>query len=346
MVKLEGIIKKANEVGASDILITEGYQIKYRIVGKVVDSGIMLDTNVYSALVGQITKNEIFEPNRINDKEFSYIDECGIRYRVNSFNHINGTGYAIRLPYTNELKFTNLRIPAPITRMVNNHSGIIIISGHSNSGKSTTAAAILSYLNSCINGHIMTIEKNIEYAIKPEKCLVTQRLVSKDTNTYELVHMANRENVDVLYIDEINDALTIRRAIESAEAGMLVVTTTHTHGVDATVEYIYSLFNSNEQLWIQRKLANNLLGILSQALVPVSSRKYRVLATELLVTTSEVQVLLRNGVITLSTMLDEHHKEGMHTIESDLANLVRGKQIGKQVANTFAVDKIHLQHLI
>lgn len=342
VVNLEGLIEYAKSNEASDLLIDSDGNAKMRVSNNLVNCTVKLDESEYARLEGPVP-----DLNKTRDHEYRCLIG-GIYYRVNFFSHFGGWSYTIRIPYTKELSFENLGISSAVPKLLSNRSGIIFVSGYANTGKSTTANAMIEYLNRNRNCHIMTIETTIEHDISPKKAFISQREFKTDEHK-GIASRATHENVDVIYFSEVDNRQSVIEAIRCAESGMLVICVTHTHGVQATLEYIEKMFDADQKDWIRHKLSRYIRGMVAQSLIPGSNKVSRVLAAEVLINNPSIAMSIMNDNYSqdnISDTLDSFNKEGMHSLDSDIARLARSGVIDKTTASEYAVSRKNILKLL
>jgi pilus retraction protein PilT len=250
------------------------------------------------------------------------------RFRVNVYQELGKIGMAFRLLRNDILSFERLMLPDVLRRLAQHRRGLILVTGITGSGKSTTLATMLNQINENRKGHIVTVEDPIEFVHKSKKCIVTQREVGMDTHTFlDALKHALREDPDVILIGEMRDAITIKTAISAAETGHLVFSTLHTVQAASTIERVLGFFEGPEQSIIRTQLALNLRGIISQRLI-VSSDKSRIVpAVEVMVNTGTIRKLILEGRINEIKQAIQNRDEGMQTFDQALEDLIRNNII-------------------
>jgi len=279
-----------------------------------------------------------------NDLDFSLTDTEHRRYRVNVYRQQGELAAAIRIIRDVVPSLEDLDLPPVITKLAQEPRGIVLVTGPTGSGKSTTLAAMIDYINKTRNSHIITIEDPIEYVHVNNKCLIHQRELHKDVASFaDALRSAMREDPDVILVGEMRDFETISAAVTAAETGHLVFSTLHTTGASQTIDRIVDVYPAHSQGMIQSQLSGVLKGIISQALVPLADGSGRIAATEILIGTDAVSSLIREGKYhQLGSTMQSSANVGMHSLSSDLANLVRQGKITEETAYEVTNDKHEL----
>ena len=278
------------------------------------------------------------------DLDFSFEGGDGERYRVNVFTQQNELAAAIRILRNDIPTLEDLFLPDAIRLLAEQPRGIVLVTGPTGSGKSTTLAAMIDYINVRRRAHIITIEDPIEYVHKSKNCLVHQRELHRDVPSFsDALRSAMREDPDVILVGEMRDYETISAAVTAAETGHLVFSTLHTTGASQTLDRIVDVYPSHSQGMIRSQLAGVMRGVVTQTLLPLADMSGRVVATEILIGNDAVLNLIREGKYHQlgSTMQSSGHV-GMHTLAGDLANLVRQGRITKETAEKAANNKAEL----
>ncbi|MDR2487481.1 MAG: PilT/PilU family type 4a pilus ATPase, partial [Clostridiales Family XIII bacterium] len=230
------------------------------------------------------------------DLDFSFADAAGHRYRVNVYRQQGELASAIRILRSDIPNLAQLRLPPAIEWLVQQPRGLVLVTGATGSGKSTTLAAMIDYINEHRRAHIITVEDPIEYMYQSKNSLVHQREVGRDVSSFaDALRSAMREDPDVLLVGEMRDFETISAAITAAETGHLVFSTLHTTRVSQTIDRIVDVYPPQSQTMVRSLLSGILRGIITQTLVPLADQSGRTLATEILIGTDAVLNLIREG---------------------------------------------------
>ncbi len=272
--------------------------------------------------------------------DFSLELSSGVRFRANMYHQMEKLGLALRYIPEKIKGLKELSLPDYLYDFANRTQGLVLVTGPTGHGKTTTLAALIDYINQNKNYHIITIEDPIEYVHRSNKSLIEQREVYKDTNDFHsALKSAFRQDVDVILLGEMRDLETISTAITAAETGHLILGTLHTNDAVQTIDRIVDVFPPYQQNQIRAQLANVLLGVISQRLLKRTGGG-RVPAFEIMIKNKAVENLIRQNQahqigVTIETSLDE----GMISINRSLANLVKSSQVSLEEAETYATDK-------
>ncbi len=337
------ILKYGVEQKMSDIHLCTGSHPMFR------KNGVLLPNEEFPRLtlvdIDDIVKTilkdnqmEILLENKSVD--FSFSSRGFGRFRVSIYKQRGTHAIAVRvLPY-HIPQINELGIPEKIISLTNKPKGLILITGSTGSGKSTTMASLLDVINEDKNYHIVTIEDPIEYLHKHKSSFVTQREIGDDAKSFSsALRGALREDPDVIMVGEMRDHETISIALTAAETGHLVISTLHTIGAVKTIDRIVDTFPSEQQNQVRSQLATVLEAIVSQQLVPTIDGEDRVLATEILTTTPAVQNLIREGkYYQIKNIIQANQNEGMQLMDWDLARLVNEGKISEDEANRRVQD--------
>ena len=284
----------------------------------------------------------------MKDKEFDYSFAFGDlgRFRVNAFQEKGNMAAAFRLIPNTIKSIKDLGLPAIVEDFANHPNGLVLVTGPTGSGKSTTLAALIDQINSERADHIITIEDPIEFTHQSKRSLVAQREVHYDTYSFATaLRSILREDPDVVLIGEMRDLETIQAAITVAETGHLVFATLHTNSAAQSIDRMVDVFPAHQQPQIRAQLANILVGICSQRLVPAIDGG-RVAVTEILVTNSAVQAIIREGKThQLDMTIQTGMSQGMQTMDRELAKYVKAGVIAYDVAKSYAVNTAEFDRL-
>ena len=273
--------------------------------------------------------------------DFAYQVEDIARFRVNVFRHLGGMGCVMRAIPSQAKTIKELKLPPVITTLCRHTQGMILVTGKTGSGKSTTLAAMIDEINKTLNGHILTIEDPIEFVHERKQCLISQRELGVHTPTFaNALHSGLREDPDVILVGEMRDLETISIAVTAAEMGILVMGTLHTNGAGATVDRIVNTFPSDKQNHVRTMLSTSLRGVVSQQLVPRLGEPGLVAALEIMVNTSAVANIIRQGKLDqLENTMTGGRKDGMITMDMALKDLMNKGIISGRAAYHAALDK-------
>lgn len=342
MPSIEAILLKAKEAGASDVHATVGIPPKMRVNGKLLEMPFdKLLPNDTKEMVREIMNEgqlAQFEQRGEYDMSFS-IPNVG-RYRVNAYKQRGSAALALRLVGTVIPSPETLGVPESVIDLYLRRRGLVLVTGPTGSGKSTTLAAIIDKINHNRDAHIITLEDPIEYLHQHNMSMVNQREIGIDTGSYEkALRAALREDPDVILVGEMRDFETISVAITAAETGHLVLSTLHTIGAASTVDRIIDVFPPHQQQQIKVQLANVLEAVVSQQLIPTEDGKGRVAAFEVLHANNAVRNLIREGKShQLMSVIQTNRKMGMIAMDEAIIQLFYSGKINRDMAIQFAVD--------
>ncbi len=338
--KLEELFRTTVEQGGSDLHITVGVPPTIRKNGrlvrledKVVDSN---DAQTYmKQILNEKQMEELYEKGQV-DLSYSW-DGIG-RFRINAFKQRGSLGAAIRLVNSSVKTVEELGLPNVVSELARKTKGLILVTGPTGSGKSTTLASIINQINEERDCHILTLEDPIEYLHKHKKSIVNQREIGNDSISYAAaLKAALREDPDVILVGEMRDIDTISIAITAAETGHLVLSTLHTTGAASTIDRIIDVFVPHQQQQIRIQLSVILQGVISQQLLPRADKPGRVAAIEIMVATPAIKNLVREGKThQLDSLIQTGGKFGMQTMDNSLANLCKKGLITKEDLMAYA----------
>ncbi|MDX6379998.1 MAG: twitching motility protein PilT [Rubrobacteraceae bacterium] len=340
----------AIQTGASDLHITVGLPPMIRVHGKVQPLNYPpLTPNMTREMIYDILSND--QRQRFESEwelDFAYTLPRTARFRVNVYFQRGSMGAAFRtIPH--EIKgFKELGLPKAIEDMTEKPRGLVLVTGPTGSGKSTTLASMIDKINETRHEHIMSVEDPIEFLHTHKNCIVNQREVNQDTKSFAqaLKHVL-RQDPDVILVGEMRDLETISLAISAAETGHLVFGTLHTQDAPQTVDRIIDVFPSHQQSQIRTQLANALQGVVTQTLLPRRDGKGRVVACEILVPTPGVRNLIREGKNhQIYSAMQTGSKYGMQTMDAALVELVRKGAISREEAEKRSSNPDELNRLI
>ncbi|HEY4449754.1 MAG TPA: PilT/PilU family type 4a pilus ATPase [Steroidobacteraceae bacterium] len=273
--------------------------------------------------------------------DFAYtLAERG-RFRVNVMRQINGMGAVFRAIPSTALTLDELKMPEAVRQMCRVVSGLILVTGKTGSGKSTTLAAMIDDINRRVQGHILTVEDPIEFVHMRKSCLISQREIGVHSPSFaSAVHSALREDPDVILVGELRDLETMSIAVTAAEMGILVMGTLHTNGAAQTVDRMVNVFPSDKQSHVRTMLSTSLRGVISQQLLQRSDKQGRVVALEILVNTPAAANLIRQGKLDqLENTMQAGGAFGMRTMDSAIEQLLQQRQITGAEAYKKAINK-------
>lgn len=273
--------------------------------------------------------------------DFAYFIEGIARFRVNVFRHINGVGAVFRAIPSEAKTVDELNMPDVVKNLCRQTQGLILVTGKTGSGKSTTLAAMIDAINLRMKGHILTIEDPIEFVHPRKGCLISQREVGVHSPSFAAaLHSALREDPDVVLVGELRDYETMSIAVTAAEMGVLVMGTLHTNGAAQTIDRIINSFPADKQGQIRTMLSTSLRGVISQQLIPTKGKPGRIAALEIMINTPAISNLLRQGKLDmLENALQSGGNLGMKTMDMALQDLYDRRFISGENAYLNANNK-------
>ncbi|MBQ6886231.1 MAG: type IV pilus twitching motility protein PilT [Lachnospiraceae bacterium] len=342
MPAIEEILKTAKEAGASDVHLTVGIPPKMRVNGNLItmDYPRLLPADTLEVLLNIMTESqrEKFEEKGEYDLSFSIADMG--RYRVNAYKQRGSVALALRLVETTVKSPKELGVPDSVIDLYQRKRGLILVTGPTGSGKSTTLASIIDKINNNRDAHVITLEDPIEYLHQHKLSMVNQREIGLDSGSYaNALRAALREDPDVILVGEMRDFETISVAITAAETGHLVLSTLHTIGAVSTVDRVIDVFPPHQQQQIRVQLANVLEAVISQQLIPTADGNGRVAAFEVLHSNHAIRNLIREGKShQIASVMQTNRKMGMITMDEAIRQLYMDGKISRQMAVQFAQD--------
>ncbi len=343
MNQIDSFLKMAIEKQGSDLHLLAGDPARVRVNGdlQVLHQDRLNPDDVRDMLLEIMHENarEVF--SRRDGCDFAYAIHDVARFRVNVFRHLGGMGAVFRAIPNAAMSFEELGLPEVMANMCLHKQGMILVTGKTGSGKSTTLAAMIDYINARKACHIITIEDPIEFVHYRKKALISQREVGIHTESFaSALHSALREDPDVVLVGELRDLETVSIAVTAAETGILVMGTLHTNGAAPTVDRLINMFDVERQSHIRTMLSTSLRGVVSQQLVKRKDDKGRLAALEILVNTSAIGNLIRQGKIDqLENAIQSGGAVGMRSMDSSLKELLDRRFIDGEEAYMKAFNK-------
>ncbi|MBL7647457.1 MAG: type IV pilus twitching motility protein PilT [Candidatus Hydrogenedentes bacterium] len=343
MAEIDKYFRLMVEHGTSDLHLCTGCKPMFRKDGSIVP--LKADEEVTAERAEQLLFEITPEKNRkefndTNDTDFAYALEGYGRFRANIFRDHKGVGGVFRLIPSEILTFEQLKLPVALKKFCQLHKGLVLVTGPTGSGKSTTLAAMIDYINKNRSDHIITIEDPIEFVHQNQRCLINQREVHNHTLGFKnALRAALREDPDIVLVGEMRDLETTHIAIETAETGHLVFGTLHTTTAISTVDRLIDIFPSGQQAQIRTMLSAALKGVVAQNLLKKKGGG-RVAALEVLVVNAAVSMLIREGkTAQVMSIMQTAKKEGMTLLNDELARFVKEDVIEPAEGYSKAVDK-------
>ena len=335
MLSISQLLRFMASVKASDLHISAGEAPMVRVHGEInrIDVPALTPEDTHRLIfdIMNDAQRRVFQEKLEVDFAFALDDD--LRFRVNAFVQNRGEGAVLRSIPTKIPSFADLNLPPVLRQFADQDKGLVLVTGPTGSGKSTTLAAMIDYINETTAGHILTLEDPIEFVHKPKRCLVNQREVGTQTHSFSAaLKSALREDPDVILVGELRDLETVSLALTAAETGHLVFATVHTSSAPKTVDRLIDVFPTAQQAQIRTMLSESLVGVATQSLLPKIGGG-RAAAIEILVATPAVRNLIReNKTFQIPSAMQVGAKAGMVTMEAALTELVnKGIVAGEDV---------------
>ena len=344
MAKIDRFFQMMKQQGASDLHVLVGSPPKFRIHGELdpIPGEEILTQEVLQELLFEITDpQQKAKFLKTRDLDFAYGLEGVARFRCNFLMQRNGVGAVFRIIPEKIKSITDLNLPKAIEKFAHMTHGMVLVTGPTGSGKSTTLAAIIDLINTSYNKHILTIEDPIEFVHQNKSCLVTQREVGQDSRTFgNALRAAGREDADVVLVGEMRDLETISLAITLSEMGQLVFGTLHTNSASKTIDRIVDVFPSDQQNQVRMQLSDSLKGIVAQQLLRTKDGKGRVAVNEILFGSPALSNVIREGKTQqIVSLIQGGKSEGMQSLDQALMETVQKGMVDAEEAYLKAQDK-------
>ena len=357
VVDLPKLLRSAVKLGASDLHLSVNAHPMMRVHGELRPLGlpILKDLDTKRLLFGLLTPQQklSFEENKELDLAIAVksgnVDENGVeemsRFRVNAYYQRGHVGVVARVITSKIPSPESLNLPESIVNLCEKKQGMILVTGPTGSGKSTTLASLIDRINSTRAEHIITIEDPIEYVHGNKKSLIQQRELAADTMSFSrALKSALRQDPDVILVGEMRDTETIGAALTAAETGHLVMATLHTNSAAQTIDRIIDTFPPEQQGQVKLQLSGCIIGIISQRLLPRADADGRVAAFEILIGTPPIQALVRDGKTSqLTSVMETGYKDGMITMRRSLEELLEKGMIFEEDARALSLDAVEVQ---
>ncbi len=348
-VKIQELLKQTLDLGASDLHLTVGVPPMYRIDGDLQPKGTQALTRdqTESLSYSLMTEKQKKKFEQHHEVDFSFGAKGVGRFRANVYLQRGCVAAALRIIPTEVKGFDALGLPPVIKELMDRPNGLILVTGPTGSGKSTTLAAMIDHLNETRKDHILTIEDPIEFVHNHKNCMVKQREIMHDTESFtSALKVALRQDPDIVLVGELRDLETIQAALSIAETGHLTFGTLHTNSASKSISRIIDVFPANQKATIRAQLSLVLEAIVSQTLIPKTTGG-RVMASEILVANSAVRSIIRDDKThQLPGIMEISQKDGMHTMNYDLARLYHAREISLSDAMSKSPNPESLQKIL
>jgi len=342
MNRIDAFLELVVNQGGSDLHLVSGQAPRIRMNGDLepVRFRSLSSGDVHALLEEFMSEEHRATLERDLAVDFAYETDCG-RFRVNAYRHGGGIAAALRIVPRKVPTLESLALPKAVEQMLSTPNGLILVTGPTGSGKSTTLAAMVDHLNSNLKGHIVTLEDPIEFVHESRQCVLTQREVGAHAVSFEdALRSALREDPDVILVGEMRDRETIGLAITAAETGILVLGTLHTNGAVRSVNRIVNVFPSHRQDQVLTMLANSLRMVVSQQLVRRADQSGRLAVAEVLINTTPVSSMIRAGQThKVQSAILSGARVGMQSLDAQLMELVKSGVISGEEAYDHAIDQ-------
>ncbi len=333
-VNLRALLEEMIEKDASDLHLVAGERPKLRVDGDIVSASseeVMTPKDTLSLAYSVLTENQKKRFETESELDFSFGIQNLARFRGNVFKQRGCVSVVIRqIPFSVKT-FQELGLPQVVAQLADRPRGLVLVTGPTGSGKSTTLAAMIDKINKELKGHIITVEDPIEFIHRHQSCIVNQREVGTDTNSFQAaLKYALRQDPDVVLIGEMRDLETIQAALTIAETGHLAFATLHTNSAAESINRIIDVFPSHQQSQVRAQLAFVLEGVLTQTLLQRAKGRGRVMAAEIMICTPAIRALIRDDKVhQIESSMQAGKKYGMQTLNDALYQLYMGREVTK-----------------
>ncbi|EIM07956.1 twitching motility protein [Planococcus antarcticus DSM 14505] len=336
---IDEILTAASKLDVSDIHLTVGIPPVFRMNGELQRYGEKIVTADQSKEISEALIPEKAWDTFVlkGEMDYAYSLPGVARYRVNSFQQRGSVSHAFRAIASGIPTIDQLKMPGILKTLAETHQGLILVTGPTGSGKSTTLAAMIRHINETMTKHIITLEDPIEYLHRHGTSIINQREIGFDTNSFSNgLRAALRQDPDVILVGEMRDLETITTAITAAETGHLVMATLHTSSAASTIERIIDVFPAGQQAQIRTQLGGVLKAVVSQRLLPKADGKGRIAATEVMINNTAVANLIRTEKVhQIPNVILTNRAAGMHMMSTSIQELLTSGKITRQIAHPY-----------
>ena len=349
MAQIDKMFRALKDQGASDLHLQAGQPPKFRIHGRLepLNMPVLSNAEAEKILMEILDERKKRKFLRRMDLDFAYEVEGVARFRCNYLRQHNGIGAVFRIIPTKIKTLEDLTVPLVLRKFCDLRAGLVLVTGPTGSGKSTTLAAMIDYINTNYSKHIITIEDPIEFVHENKKSVLTQREVGADTESFARgLKAAAREDPDVVLVGEMRDLETISLAITCAEMGNLVFGTLHTNSAAKTIDRIIDVFPEEQQEQIRTMLSVSLQGVCAQLLMRKVDGQGRVPVNEVLIGSSALSAIIREGAVhKITTYIEGNRGEGMQLMDDSIMARLKDGLVSPNEAYMKAIDKSRFEHL-
>ena len=348
MARLHELFRYCTESNGSDLHLVAGLEPRIRKHGhlEAIDGWPALADRELRAMLQEIVSDEQWKTfSETGDLDFAYGLEGVARFRGNYMLQHNGASAVFRTIPSDIVPIEDLNLPPAISQLAHLRKGLVLVTGPTGSGKSTTLAAIIDHVNKTYSRHVVTIEDPVEFVHQNKKCVFSQREVGTDTDSFgSALKAVIRQDADVVLVGEMRDLETISLAVTAAEMGTLVFGTLHTNGAANTIDRLIDAFPADQQAQIRTTLSESLVAVVSQLLLPTADGQGRVAANEILLKTSGLPNVIREGnTPMIRSIIQSGRADGMQLMDDALGALIDAGKITKQDAFLKASEKARFE---
>jgi twitching motility protein PilT len=350
MTSIASLFDRLLERGGSDLHLTPGYPPMLRVRGELVPEGerTLTSEHIETMLFPLLSPEQRTTFETTGDLDFAHQHGEAARFRANYLRKLTGTGAVFRAIPTIIKSLDELGVPPGVRKLAELRAGLVLVTGPTGSGKSTTLAAMIDHINRSRPGHVLTIEDPVEFVHQPRRCLITHKEVGEHVPTFlDAIRSAGRENADVILVGELRGAETMKAALQLASFGILIFATVHTNSAAATIDRFVNAFPADQQPQIRGLLADSLAGVVAQQLLPRADRKGRVAAHEILHGSLALASLIREGKTQqIGGYIQSGLADGMQPMDLALERLVTSGTVTAPDALEKALDKESFQKVV
>lgn len=349
MARIDAFLDLVVKQRGSDLHLIAGNPPRIRLNGEMypVKYRELTSDETYALLMEIMPELAKQKYEKTKGADFAYEAEGLARFRVNVFQHLSGIGAVLRVIPSEIQSLAQLHLPPALKSIARQRKGLILVTGPTGSGKSTTLAAIIDFINQERKGHIITIEDPIEFIHENKGCLISQREVGAHTEHFaDALHSALREDPDVVLVGELRDLETMHLAVTAAEMGILVMATLHTSSAASTVDRIINVFPPEEEAYIRSMLSTSLCAVVSQLLLKTADNKGRVAAVEIMINNPAISNCIREGKTEqIDNIIQSGAMQGMQRMDTAIRRLVDAEKVTGEEAYAKAHTKADFAHL-